>query len=157
MLHIWNFYSDIDCAPLISGSCFYVQNVGSNIRDRCRDLREHTWPVFSYDGQRHGVSLSRRRRTGPFDFDFSIGVIQQVLNIRTVFGVDGHAFTARNVPDHFFAADWIAALGAINEKVVETFDLQLGIRAQPEDALHDGRDLRFFLWTLLFQALRSEL
>ena len=68
----------------------------------------------------------------------------------------GDTLAARDVSNDLFAADWIAAFRAINQQVVETFDLKLGIASDAKNPLDNRSDFRFFFRRRLLQSIRGE-
>src|SRR5687768_1221533 len=70
--------------------------------------------------------------------------------------MDGYAFSPRDVSDHFFSADGTAALGTINQEIVESLDLKLGVGPEAEYPFDDCRYLRFFFRRMLLHAFRNQ-
>ena len=68
----------------------------------------------------------------PFDIDLALDLIHQVLHVGAVGRMHGDAFAARDISDDRFAANRIAALGAVDHQIVDTFDLDDEIAAGPD-------------------------
>src|SRR5262249_55434020 len=70
--------------------------------------------------------------------------------------MDSHTLAPRDIADDFLSANGIAAFGPIDEQIVESSNLQLGIAANSQDALDDGCELRLFFLRGFLQAIGRE-
>src|SRR6266853_356467 len=105
MLHIRDLDDQIDGAALIGGTRLDMNNIGTDFRDNCGNLREHAGSILGDDRQGNGIGFGQRRRSRPLDLDLPCRIVEQVLNVGTVLGMNRHAFSARDVSDDFFTAN----------------------------------------------------
>ncbi len=82
---------------------------------------EHAGPVVGVDDDAHREGVARRAR--PLHVDLALHVVHQVLHVGAIEGMHRHALAAGDVADDGFAADGVAALGAIDQQVVDALDL----------------------------------
>ena len=115
MLHIRDLDGDVDGSPFVGGPSLHIQDIRPDFGNRRGDLGEHSGTIFRQDGQRHGIGFRGGGRTGPFDFDFAVGLVAQILNVWTILRMHGDAFAAGDVPDHFLATNRVAAFCAIHQ------------------------------------------
>src|ERR1019366_3864356 len=109
------------------------------------DVRQHGLAVFR--DQDELDRIERALGADPLHLDAAIGVVEQVLDVGTVPGVHGDAFTARDVADDFLTPHGIAAPGAIDHQVVVAVHLdgQVGGDAgSPLEGAAGARGLRGF-------------
>ncbi len=110
----------------IAGMGFDGADVGVGVADGGGDFFQHAGAVVAVDGELDGVGLGAAGfffwRFGPLDGDAAVGLVEQILNVGTIAGVDGDTFAAGDVADDFFAANGVTTFGTIDEELVLAFD-----------------------------------
>src|SRR6185312_2174009 len=90
------------------------------IRYRGSELVEQAGPVI---GMNHDADRERLFRIArPFHINPALGIVHQVLHIRTRSRMDGDALAAGHVTDDGVPANGVAAFGAIDHQVLDTAD-----------------------------------
>src|SRR6266853_1236250 len=140
VLEVGDFQDYIYAGLAVLATSFYVADVGVGVADEGGDLFEHAKAIiaekrdFDGIGNRLTVFLA-----GPEHVDAAVGFVEKISDVRTVDGVDGNAFTASDVADDGLAANGVATLGTINEKVASPSDYD-GVAVSAKDSAHDARN-----------------
>src|SRR5581483_1510339 len=118
-----------------------VADVGLDVGNRVGQHRQHALTVFGADRERDGVGR-RRAAVGadPVHVHDALAIDHQVGGVAAALCVDGDAFAQRDVTDHVFAADRVAAARAVNHHVVNPLHRD-AVFAEPQGLAHDVADL----------------
>ncbi len=114
---------------LILAARFQAADVGLLVEQRRRNLVQHARAILGVDHHLHRERLRFAAR--PFDVDLALHFVHQVLHIGAVDRMHRDALAARHVADDRFAADRIAALGAIHQQIVDALDLDDQVLDRP--------------------------
>ena len=120
MAAVDDFQAGVNPRVIAIRPAFQVSNIRASTADDCSDFGEQTGAIFGMNGE-----LNRERRGGlpaPFDGDAAFRFVHQILDVRTKFGVNRDAATARDVTGDVVAGNRIATLRAKDEQPVVTFD-----------------------------------
>src|SRR5215469_16508936 len=96
-----NFYAGMQ----MFADAFEGADIGFDGADCGGDFGKHTGAVFGEDAEADGEN--RVRGTGPFRSDAAFCFIEEILDVGTRSGVNGHAATARDVADDVIAGNRI--------------------------------------------------
>src|SRR5271163_679563 len=117
MFQVSNIENDIDVSLPIRTAYLHIPNVGFGIADHGCHLFQHAEAVVTEDRELYRVRTRGSLVAGPFHIDAALRFIQQVHHVGAIHRVDGDAFAAGHVTDHVFAANRIAAAGAVHEQI----------------------------------------
>src|SRR4030081_2084030 len=140
VFQVGDFQDYVYAGLAVLAASFYVADVGVGVADEGGDLFEHTEAIIAekrdFDGIRNRLAVFL---AGPEHVDAAVGVVEKIGDVRTVDGVDGNAFAASDVAHDGLAANGVATLGTINEKVAGPSDYD-GVAVSAEDSAHDARN-----------------
>src|SRR6202162_448869 len=140
VFQVGDFEDYVHAGLAILAAGFDVADVGVGIADKGGDLFEHAEAVvaekrdFYGIGNRLAVFVAR-----PEHVDAAVGFVEKIGDVGTVDGVDGNAFTAGDIADDGLAANGVATLGTINEKVAGPSDYD-GVAVSAENSAHHTRN-----------------
>ena len=86
-----------------------------------RELMQDAGPIVGVNHDAHGQRIARA--ASPFDGDFALGFVHELLHVGALHGMNGNAFAARNIADDRFATNGVAAFGAIDKDIVGALHL----------------------------------
>src|ERR1700676_1526947 len=140
MFQVGDFQHHVYAGLPVLAASFDVADVGVGVADEGGDLFEHPEAVIAEKrdfygiGNRLAVFVS-----GPEHIDAAVGFVEKIRYVGTVDGVDGNAFAASDVADDGLAANGVATLGTINEKVAGPSDYD-GVAVSAENSAHHTRN-----------------
>src|SRR5208282_3925286 len=122
---VLDFQVDFNARAQIVRVRFERTNIGPGLADGAGDFREHAGAVLGeHQEARDELAFGG---AGPFHVDAALGFVEQVLDVRAIAVVDGHATAARDIADDFVAGNGVAALGAVDEQIVLPAHLDGGL------------------------------
>ncbi len=118
VFQVGDFEDYVHAGLAVLAARFYVADVGVGVADEGGDLFEHAEAVVAEKRDFYGIGNRLAVFVaGPEHVDAAVGFVEKISDVGTVDGVDGNAFTASDVSDDGLAANGVATLGTINEKV----------------------------------------
>src|SRR5260370_16978320 len=140
MFQVGDFKDDVDAGLSVFAAGPHVADVGVRVADDGGDLFEHAEAVVAGKGECDGIGKGVAVLVaGPLDVDAAVGFVEQIGDVGTVDGVDGHAFAAGHVADNGFAANGVATAGAIDEQIAVSADDD-GVGVTAKDAPYNTRN-----------------
>src|SRR3954454_8014382 len=123
-----------DRLAILAGARVDAADIGTVVADDGGQVLQHARPIVAVDNHPNGIGLLPSafvRVFRPLDGDAAIGLVEQVLHIRTPPRVDGDAAAASDIADDLFAANGIATSRAIDQQIVLPLHFErLGARIQ---------------------------
>ena len=121
ILHVNRHFDQRPCCVAIHlGLGFQAPDIGVLGREHGRELIQHPGAVVGVDHDFYGERLGCV--PGPLDVDLALDVVHKALDIGAHPGVHGDTLTPGHVSDDGFAANRIAALRAIDQQIIQSFD-----------------------------------
>src|SRR6266566_256022 len=115
---VHDFQDYIYAGLAVLAASFDVADVGVGVADEGGDLFEHAEAVVAEKRDFYGIGNRLAVFVaGPEHVDAAVGFVEKISDVGTVDGVDRNAFPAGDVSDDGLAANGVATLGTINEKV----------------------------------------
>src|SRR6266478_5639662 len=140
VFEVGNFEDYVHAGLAVLAASFYVPDVGVGVADEGGDLFEHAEAVVAEKRDFYGIgNWQAVFVAGPEHVDAAVGFVEKISDVGTVDGVDGNAFTASDVADDGLAANGVATLGTINEKVAGPSDYD-GVAVSAKDSAHHARN-----------------
>src|SRR5579863_6423536 len=117
MFQVGDVEHDLNAGLAVGGMRGDVFYVALGVADHSGNVLQHAEAVVTENGELHGIRRRRALVAGPLDVNLAFGLIHQIRDVGAIDGVHRHALAARDVPDNSFAANRIAAAGAVDHHV----------------------------------------
>src|SRR5580704_1180554 len=114
-----DFEIDVNLRVQAVRTAFEIMNVAARVAEDRGDIGQQTGTVLRANNQMdEKFSLTW---SSPLNGDAALGLVQQVLHVRTRTSVHCDSSPARNIANNIVTRDRIAALGTIDEQVIVSF------------------------------------
>src|SRR6202021_3349962 len=122
MFEVGDVEHDFHAGLAVGGAGGDVADVAFGVADHAGNTLQHSETIVAEDGEFYGIGGGSGFVARPSHFNFSLGLVKKIGDVRTVDGVDGNSFAARDVADDAFATDGVTTARAVDQHIALAFD-----------------------------------
>src|SRR5579863_1891310 len=117
VLQVRDVENDFHARLTVCGLSGDVADVAFGVADHPRDVFQHAEAVIAVDRQFYRICRGRCVIAGPLDVNLALRLVEKICDVRTIHGMHGDAFAARDVSHDALTANGITTAGAVDEHV----------------------------------------